>query len=75
MINLSQIRSPQIGSKKQNGPTKKISKAGKGKVLDIKFKMAQQKLIEQINQNYQLITQLKEQKAQIAEQVFKFCES
>ena len=40
MINLSQIKAAQNGSKKSNGPTKKIKKVGKGKVLDIKFKMA-----------------------------------
>ena len=44
-------------------------------LYSVKFKVAQQKLIDQVRANFQKIKECKEQKTQIAECIFKYTES
>lgn len=44
-------------------------------IYNMKFKLAQQKLIDQVRANFQKIKECKEQKTQIAECIFKYTES
>ena len=61
--------------KKQIQKTKKQSRVLTPALYSVKFKLAQQKLIDQVRANFQKIKECKEQKTQIAECIFKYTES
>ena len=57
----------------KNGVKKQINK--RSRAFEAKYLNAQKKLIEQVNSNFSEIKKCKEQKTNIAAEVFNYCES